>query len=250
MTLSSNERNQLITDLIQQIEDHSDLKTKQWFDNYLKGAITYRGVKTPQVTKLVKAWHRNHELSRYSLSDQLSLCTALIAGDFAEEKFAGTLYLQTFLRDQLDYSSLLNTCNTLFKEGYFFDWSTTDWFCTRILDPLILEHGLAAAQIIADLRASKNLWQRRASIVSFRHASSDSQYHALIEQIIVDLLPSNERFIQTGVGWVLSEMSKTFPIRAETLFRQHLHSLSKEVIDRHTKYLLCHKALKQLKRGK
>ena len=27
---------------------------KQWFDNYLKGVIEYRGVKTPQVTSLVQ----------------------------------------------------------------------------------------------------------------------------------------------------------------------------------------------------
>ena len=249
MTLSPDERNQLTTNFIQQLEHYSDPKTKQWFDNYLKGAIAYRGVKTPQVTKLVKAWHKKHQLDSYALSDQLSLCTDLIAGEFAEEKFAGTIYLQTFLRKKIDYLSLLETCDSLFQQGYFFDWSTTDWFCTRVLDPLIVEHKLAAAQIIANFRHSTNLWQRRASIVSFRHASKESQYHTLIEEIISDLLPSNERFILTGIGWVLSDMSKPFPIKAEALFQQHLQALSKEVIDRHTKHLPCHKELKQQKRN-
>ncbi len=248
MSISLKDRQQLTAELIQQIEHYSDPKTKQWFDNYLKGAIAYKGLKTPQVTKLVKAWHKEHALDRYTPAEQLLLCTDLIAGSFAEEKFAGTLYLQTFLLSKLDYRLLIDTCHKLFQQGYFFDWSTTDWFCTRVLDPTIVKHGLEAANLISHFRQSSNLWQRRAAIVSFRHPSQNSQYHPLIEAIIADLLPSEERFIQTGIGWVLADMSKPFPVEAEALFRQYLPVLSKEVIDRHTKHLACRAALKQLKK--
>ena len=246
--LSNKEAQRLINDLIEQIEQHSDEKTKQWFNNYLKGAIAYRGAKTPVVTKLVKEWRDRHTLTNYSLETQLLLCTQLIASPLAEDKFAGTIYIQKNLLSKLDYTSLLSACNALFQQGYFFDWSTTDWFCTRVLDPLIIKHGLAAANIIAATRFSDNLWQRRASIVSFRHASKDSQYHPLIEKIIADLLPSEERFIQTGIGWVLADMSKHYPEKVEALFRQYLEQLSQEVIDRHTKHLECHKQLKKQKR--
>ncbi|MEL6556212.1 MAG: DNA alkylation repair protein [Cyanobacteria bacterium J06621_11] len=251
--LKLSKRRELIAQLIGLFEQHSDPKTKAWFDNYLKGAIAYRGLKTPQVTKLVKAWYAQHSLACYSQQAQLSLCADLMAGTsdedvFAEDKFAGTLYLQAFLLSKLDYSSLLKACDSWFQRGYFFDWSTTDWFCTRILDPTILNHGLGAAKVIARFRSSGNLWQRRASIVSFRRASRDPQYHPLIKQTIADLLPSDERFIQTGIGWLLADMSKPYPAEAEALFRQHFDQLSKEVIDRHAKHLPCHKALKQLKR--
>lgn len=249
MSIAIDERRRLTAELVQQIEQHSDLKTKQWFDNYLKGAIAYKGLKTPQVAKLVKAWHKRHNLSQYELEEQLLLCCDLIAGEFAEEKFAGTIYLQTFLLSKLDYEFLLEACDRLFQNGYFFDWSTTDWFCTRILDPAIVKHGLEAANIVAGFRRSENLWQRRASIVPFRHPSKDSQYHPTIERIIADLLPSDERFIQTGIGWVLADMSKLYPAEAEAIFRQYFHQLSREVIDRHTKHLSCHKALKQMKRS-
>ncbi|MEM6452645.1 MAG: DNA alkylation repair protein [Cyanobacteria bacterium P01_D01_bin.105] len=247
-SISSKERQRLIEDLTHQIEQHSDAKTKQWFDNYLKGAITYRGAKTPLVTKIVKEWHHRHQLTQYSPKAQLSLCTHLIASPLAEDKFAGAIYIQKFLLSKLSYAELLKTCDSLFQKGYFFDWSTTDWFCTRVLDPTIIKQGLEAAIIIANGRFSNNLWQRRASIVSFRHASSHVQYHPLIEQIIADLLPSNERFIQTGIGWVLADMSKSYPKKAEALFRQYIYQLSKEVIDRHTKHLDCQPTLKQLKR--
>lgn len=246
--ISPTKQQTLVDGLINQLEENADSKTKQWFDNYLKGAIAYRGLKTPQVIKLVKAWHKQNALDRYDAKTQLLLCRRLISGSFAEDKFAGTIYLQTFLLNQLKYKTLLEECDFLFQQGYFFDWSTTDWFCTRVLDPTIIKHGLAAANIVAAFRQSDNLWQRRASMVSFRHASGDRTYHLLIKTIIADLLPANERFIQTGIGWVLADMSKPYPDEAEALFRQYLDQLSKEVIDRHTKHLPCHKALKQLKR--
>lgn len=248
MKISKLEKQRLLDDLVVHLEQNSDSKTKQWFDNYLKGAIAYRGLKTPQVTQIVKQWRIRNQLDRCSLSEQLTLCMDLIARDFAEDKFAGTIYLQKFLLSRLDYQILLRECSSMFERGYFYDWSTTDWFCTRILDPTIVKHGLDAANIIAKGRYSENLWQRRAAIVSFRHATKDSQYHQLIAEIIADLVRESERFIQTGIGWVLADMSKPYPSEAEALFRQHLNCLSKEVIDRHTKHLICHKELKQLKR--
>ena len=248
MAIDSSERAKLIEDLITDFKHNCDPKTKQWFDRYLKGAIGYRGLKTPQVTKLVVAWHQRHQLDLYEPQEQLDLCADLIASSLAEDKFAGTIYLQKFLLRQLDYKVLLARCHRLFERGYFFDWSTTDWFCTRILDSTVLRHGLDAANIVAEYRHSANLWQRRAAIVSFRHASSDRQYHPLITKIIADLLPTSERFIQTGIGWVLADLSKSYPAEAEKLFRQHLDLLSQEVCDRHTKHLACHHELKQLKR--
>lgn len=248
MEISQAERLKLLGDLVSDLEQHSNPQTKQWFDNYLKGAIAYRGLKTPQVTQLVKQWRTRHDLARYSLSAQLAICTALIACDLAEDKFAGTIYLQKYLLPQLDYRVLLPECSLMFERGYFFDWSTTDWFCTRILDPTIIKHGLDAAKAIADYRHAENLWQRRAAIVSFRHATSNPQYHPLITEIIADLVIESERFIQTGIGWVLADLSKSYPIEAEALFRQHLDRLSKEAIDRHSKHLACHQELKRLKR--
>ncbi|MEL6157853.1 MAG: DNA alkylation repair protein [Cyanobacteria bacterium J06627_32] len=239
----------LIKALTVQIESVADAKTKQWFDNYLKGAIEYRGVKTPMVTKLVSSWTKEHNLTQYSIEEQLALCELLIQSRFAEDKFAGTIYLQKFLLKIFPWQQLVSFSADLFEAGYFFDWSTTDWFCVRVLDPTIIQHGLAAASAIAAWRNSENLWQRRSAVVSFRHAAKDSQYHSVIEQIIEDLVTEDQRFIQTGIGWVLADMSKSYPTRAEALFRKYLSQLSREVIDRHTKHLDAHEELKRLKRA-
>ena len=247
--LSEQERNSLLTKLRKELEANADPKTKEWFDNYLKGAISYRGLKSPLVKTLVKKWHQESILHQYSPISRLDLCVDLIAGSFAEDKFAGTIYIQEFLLQEIAYETLLDKFNWLFQQGYFYDWSTTDWFCTRVLDPLILKNGMNAANIVASWQSSENLWQRRASIVAFRRASLQDEYHDLIKKIIATLVMEKERFIQTGIGWLLSDMSKKYPIEVEAIFRQYIQEFSKEVIDRHTKYLDCHQELKKLKRS-
>ncbi|MGB3691585.1 MAG: DNA alkylation repair protein [Spirulinaceae cyanobacterium] len=248
LKISQQKREELVELLIQQLKENSDLKTKQWFDNYLKGAIEYRGIKTPQVTSLVKQWHSENKLYNYDPKEQLTLCSDLISSSFAEDKFAGTIYLQKFLLNKIDYKFLLAEFDLLFKQSYFFDWSTTDWFCHRVLDPIIIKNGINAAKTIAKWRYAENFWQRRASIVSFRHGSLNQDYHPLIEEVVNHLVKENERFIQTGIGWVLADMSKKYPLQVEALFRQYIDNLSKEVIDRHSKHLYCHQELKRLKR--
>ena len=216
MAIATPERNRLIDDLIEQLKQNAEPKTKQWFDNYLKGAITYRGLKTPLVNKLVKDWHDRHQLELYSPIERWQLCKHLIAHNFAEDKFAGTIYLQKFLLAKFDYQLLLTECSKLFESGYFFDWSTTDWFCTRILDPTITEHGLDVANTIANWRFAGDLWQRRAAIVSFRHATSDSKYHDLIELIIADLVNFETRFLNGANASVL-----LCSLKEASLYRYH-----------------------------
>ena len=43
----------MIADLQGRLDAVADPGTKTWFENYLKHAIGYRGVKTPVVTRIV-----------------------------------------------------------------------------------------------------------------------------------------------------------------------------------------------------
>ena len=46
----------VIADLQGRLDAAADPATKTWFENYLKHAIGYRGVKTPVVTRIVAEW--------------------------------------------------------------------------------------------------------------------------------------------------------------------------------------------------
>ena len=76
----------VIADLQGRLDAAADPATKTWFENYLKHAIGYRGVKTPVVTRIVAEWRGEHGLERLPDDDQLALARSLIEGRLAEDK--------------------------------------------------------------------------------------------------------------------------------------------------------------------
>ena len=234
-------------DLRGRLEAAADSATKAWFEKYLKHVIPYHGVKTPAVAKIFADWRRAHDLGTLPHDDQLALARSLIERRFAEEKFAGTLYIQKHLLRRMRPDRILDVAEGLFTAGAFFDWSTTDWFSVRVLGPLIARHGGPVARRIARWRRAANLWQRRSSIVPFRAVVRDEAHHPAIETTISVLVTERERFIQTGIGWVISDLSKAHPKVAAALVERHFADLSAEVIRRHTKNLPGHEGYKARK---
>ena len=238
----------VIADLQRRLDAVADPATKAWFENYLKHVIGYRGVKTPVVARIVAEWRDEHGLERLPDDDQLAVARSLIGERLAEDKFAGILYMQKYLVPRMPPDRLLAVAEGLFAEGTFFDWSTSDWFSVRVLGPLLRHRGMEAAERIAGWRTAEDLWQRRASIVPFRAVVRDESYHPLIETTIATLVEERERFIQTGIGWVVSDLAKAYPDVAATLVERHFDDLSAEVIRRHTRYLPDHDRYKERKR--
>ncbi len=236
-----------IKELQTRLEEASDEKTRKWFEDYLKNAISYRGVKTPVVAKIVSSWRVDEGIDSLALKEQMEIACTLIREKKAEDEFAGILYIQKYLLRPVTADLLLRNFNRLYKQGAFHDWSTTDWFCIRVLDPFIMRSEDKVAQEIGSWYKSDNLWQRRSSIVSFRGSAKKSKHLAIIKRNIASLVKENERFIQTAIGWLISELSRHYPDEASDIVSKHFTDLSYEVITRHTKYLPDHKELKKRK---
>lgn len=230
-----------ITQLQKSLSQQSEQKTKKWFEDYLKGAIKYRGIKTPQVAKILKIWRIEHQLDKLSATEQLELAANLIRQNFAEDKFAGILYMQKFLLERIDFEDFAKIFESLFAESHFYDWSTTDWFNVRVLSPLINIHERKAVKRFTAWYQSESLWQRRSSIVSLRACVKWPEYIPVLKKQITRMVKSEERFIQTGIGWVIADLSKVNPTQADLIVDKHLKHLSLEVIKRHTKHLANHK---------
>ncbi|MDE0084047.1 MAG: DNA alkylation repair protein [Gammaproteobacteria bacterium] len=238
----------MVADLQGRLEAVADPGTRTWFENYLKHVIGYRGVKAPVVARIVAEWRSEHGLEGLPDEDQLAVARSLIEESLAEDKFAGILYMQKYLARRLQPDRLLAVAEGLFAEGAFFDWSTSDWFSVRVLGPLIRRGGTGTAERIAGWRTAEDLWQRRAAIVPFRAVVRDESYHPLIEATVAALVGEDERFIQTGIGWVVNDMGKVHPSVAATLVERHFADLSAEVIRRHTRHLPDHERYKKRKR--
>lgn len=68
--------------------------------------------------------------------------------------------------------------------------------------------------IIKKWNTSKNLWERRQSLVSLYYYSRTKKQHIdfeLTQQLVFPLLSDNEYYVQKAVGWTLRESYNVYP---------------------------------------
>ncbi len=238
----------LIADLQRRLDRASDPDTRRWFENYLKHAVGVRGVRTPDVERVVAEWQSDHGVAERTPEDRLELAVALIRQAKCEDKLAGILLIQKRLLRRLDAGALLDAVERLFRAGAIRDWSTNDWLCARIVGPLVRREGLPVAERVAGWTESPVLWQRRSAAVSLRTVAADDSFRPLIARVTADLLRERERFVQTGAGWLIADLSRHAPEFAAALVERHFERLTAEVVRRHLKRLPDYESYKERKR--
>lgn len=215
-----------------ELDRRANPQTKAWWEAYLKGAIPFRGVKMAGTRAALHEWLATTEPSNPVARRELAL--SLLRETACEDKLAGILYLQEVL-----IPSGILTCADLpqlaqlFEQGYIADWNTCDWFCVKVLGPLIEREGAACAQEIAAWSTANTLWQRRAAGVAFVNLAAQGEanfpgFTNLLLQVNDATLRSPERFAQTGTGWVLRELSVAEPDRVIRFIEEHLSLFSSE----------------------
>jgi 3-methyladenine DNA glycosylase AlkD len=219
--------------------------TREWWTKYLRGAASFRGVKMEDIRTAVHAWFMEEQLGEYlSLGQQKNLALMLLEEAHTEDKLAGVLFLQEILLPEgaLQWRSELPRFARLFDEGYIRDWSICDWFCVKVLGPLVEQQGESCARAIAaQWRDAESVWQRRASVVAFANLArkGDQTFPGFTEMVLDNcshLLGSQERFVQTGVGWVLRELSRSDQARVMGFVEANLDRFSREALKNATKY--------------
>jgi 3-methyladenine DNA glycosylase AlkD len=219
--------------------------TRQWWTKYLRGTASFRGVKMGDVRKAVHAWFEEERLGeRFSAGQQKDLALMLLEEDYTEDKLAGVLVLQEILlpAGALDWRSDLPRFARLFDGEYIRDWSICDWLCVKVLGPLVEQQGEACARAISKWREANSVWQRRASVAAFVNLASkgDQNFPGFTEMVLENcshLLGSQERFAQTGVGWILRELSRSDHGRVIVFVEANVDRFSREALKNASKYL-------------
>jgi 3-methyladenine DNA glycosylase AlkD len=236
----------LIERLQLRLNVHATDETRKWWTKYLRGVASFRGVKMADVRKAVHAWFKEERLGEHlSVGKQKELALMLLEEDHSEDKLAGILFVQEILlpAGALDWRSDLPRFARLFDEGYIHDWSTCDWFCVKVLGSLVERQGEGCARAISQWwREANGVWRRRASVVAFANLAKDGDqnFPGFTEMVLENctrLLGSQERFAQTGVGWVLRELSRSDGGRVKGFIEANLDRFSREALKNATKYL-------------
>lgn len=225
----------MIASLQRGLDARAEEATRRWWEDYMKGAIPFRGVKMADIRAELHAWVTAERIDDWPADEQRDLALRLIRQTYCEDKLAGVLYLQERLlpAGHLRWPADLPRFAALFTEGAIYEWNTCDWFCVRVLGPLAQREGETCAQAIAEWRHSDNLWQRRAAGVAFVNYAPDGDgnfpgFTDMLLAVCDAAVRSPERFAQTGTGWVLRELSHAEPEKVARFVEDHLPLFSTE----------------------
>jgi 3-methyladenine DNA glycosylase AlkD len=233
---------QMFTELIGQLREnlqkHTDPKTKVWWENYVQGSAPFMGVKMGLIRRELHQWYETQVTGRVAPDQQLDLALALFGGEYTEEKLAGTLFIQEILLPAglVACPRDVDRFGALFDDGLIYDWNVCDWFCVKVLGPLIEKEGRACADAIAQWREAENLWRARAALVAFVPVAEDSGYYAAIAASCAVLIRREERFAKTAVGWILREISRNDETFVRQVLDQNIRHFSLESLKNATKY--------------
>lgn len=206
---------------------------RTWWERYLKGAAAFHGVPIATVRTIVGEWYVDHGLRHVDDAEFVAHLSAAMALPATENALAVYVLVQDHTLERLDPVRDLPTIASWFDAGHVADWNSCDWLCVRVLGPLIERHGPPAAQRISAWRDAPGLWRRRAAVVAFVNlVGREEEVFAGCRQLVLDACASNvtdpQRFSQTGVAWVLRELSTAAPQSVADFLAAHRGQMSAE----------------------
>jgi 3-methyladenine DNA glycosylase AlkD len=214
------------------LHEEASEKTKEWWERYMKGAASFRGVPMSVIRSTLRSWYAEEGLDDLPASSRSRVALDLLAESYSEDKLAGVLLLREHIRAELGVADLPSFA-AAFRAGHIADWGICDWFSVKVLSALIERDQRPMAKAIAAWRMSKPLWQRRAAAVALAPLAprGDQNFKGFVE-LSIEVARANvrdeARFMQTSVGWLLRELSKTNPSIVQEFVREHDSLLSRE----------------------
>ena len=210
----------MITTLQARLAARAQPSTKEWWERYLKHVISFRGVPMAGIRAEVNAWVPD--------AGRVELALELLRQPLAEDKLAGVLVLAEHVvpSGSPPGAVLLPPLAELFEAGHVADWNTCDWLCVKVLHGLLAREGRLLADEVAAWRSARTLWQRRAAGVALvKLAPAGDNNWAGFVDLALRICAANAqdpaRFSQTGVGWLLRELSRAAPERVASFVEEH-----------------------------
>ena len=167
----------------------------------------FLGLRVPLLRKLTKKYS---ELSLIEI-------TKLLKSVYHEERLCALLLLvQKFEKSKHEKSVIFKLY--LSHTQYINSWDLVDCSAYKIVGVYLEDKNKSPIYALA---RSKDLWERRISIISTLHLIKNGQFDDALE-ISTNLLKDKEELIHKAVGWMLREVGNKAP-KVEREFLQKHH---------------------------
>jgi 3-methyladenine DNA glycosylase AlkD len=197
-------------------------------ERYFRGdhGLRFYNVGTTAMRALAKEIYAAHR-DAWTIDDAMRLADDLMWDPYLETKSVGIEVVARFRRE---FSPrLLPRWKRWLAQDLSANWATTDAICGALTGPLLAQYP----ELLPEMRAwarHRNLWVRRASIVSL--------IVPMRKGLALDLAYENARtlhadphdLIQKAVGWVLREAGKRDAARLERYLRSNGPSIPRTTV--------------------
>jgi 3-methyladenine DNA glycosylase AlkD len=154
------------------------------------------GITMPQIRSVIKNYYRDLTLSEVQ---------KLLDNEVHEVRMAGVLTLVYKYERQADLNEQKAIYNFYLKNAKRINnWDLVDVTCPHIMGAYLLNNDRA---ILYKLVKSKNLWERRMSILATAWFIREKQYADTLKLAEL-LLTDKHDLIHKAVGWMLREVGK------------------------------------------
>jgi len=88
------------------------------------------------------------------------------------------------------------------------NWAICDAIGMQSLKPLVKKYSKEIFALAHKLNHSKDLWQRRLSLVMVEWYTRDQQYHAEINKLVANLENDKEYYVKKAIVWLKRNLEK------------------------------------------
>ena len=150
----------LISNLRKELKSKSDSKVAEITQRFFKHKVKYYGIKARDLDVISKRYYQ--QIKNLDKDSVFSLCEELFKSGFGEEAMiaARWSYKQNKLFEKKDIKIFEK-----WIENYINDWAKCDAFCNHTVGESVLKYP-DQINVLKRWARSKNMWLRRASVVS------------------------------------------------------------------------------------
>ena len=192
----------IISTIRQELEQQTDVKTKEISQSFFKEKITAYGVKTAIVNKIAEKYFQ--EIRPRGKKEIFALCEELLKSDYTEEAFIAFKWAYR-LRSEYEPSDF-----TIFERWlnkYVNNWAKCDTLCNHTIGSFV-ERYPRYIENLKKWTRSENRWLRRAAAVTLIIPAKQGEFLKDIFEIAESLLQDKDDLVQKGYGWMLKEASR------------------------------------------
>lgn len=183
-----------IKEIQRTLTERSDKGNIDFFQMMVPGEQKIYGVKTPVLNELAKKYKEG----AFDLAEELWNAGAL------EEKIIAIKIIEKV--GKTDPLRVLKLFKQFSKQ--IGNWAVCDGLGMQFLRGIVNTHQKEIFDLAFKLNRSKDLWQRRLSLVMVEWYTRKSETHKEVKELVKNLENDNEYYVKKAVVWIKRNLKK------------------------------------------